>query len=104
MFIVNKVDKGFVSWQGERLFVPWFGPIRIVPSAESEVSILKLRERAHGAMALAFLPLFFVGLGLAVWTGIGTDHSVLTVMIGLVAIFGVCGLIERKRTRDWPIY
>ncbi len=38
-----RLKNGFVNWQGQRVFVPWFGAPRIVPSAADETRVLKLR-------------------------------------------------------------
>jgi hypothetical protein len=105
----NRLSKGFVNWQGERVFLPWFGALRIAPSAEDEIRIVKLRYRAHVAMPFAFVPIVaLLGLGwrlLSPMTGPRSfgDISVLVVMLTIVAVFGCCWLIERKRSDGWPI-
>lgn len=106
----DRLDKGFVNWQGARVFAPWFGPLRTVPSAEDEVGIVKLRERAHLVMAIGFLPVLAL-LAVAAWLlrpVLGHippgDHTVLIVMLCLVAVFGPYWRIERKRTQQWPAF
>jgi hypothetical protein len=106
---LNRLSKGFVNWQGERVFVPWLGSLRIVPSAQDEVRILKLRYRAHIVMAIGFVPiLLLVGivfglLAAAFGPPAVGDHSVLAVMVCIVIVFGLCGRIERKLIDAWPI-
>lgn len=105
-----RLSQGFVNWQGQRVFVPWFGALRIGPSADDEARIVKLRDRAHVAVAIAIVSILIL-LGIALWLFkpfMGSmsfgDHSVLAVMLSLVVVFGWCWWIERKQVSNWPIY
>ncbi len=101
----TRLNKGFVNWEGQRVFVPWFGAPRIVQSAQNEIRVLKVRFYAHVAMAIAFLPLLVI----AGW--IGGFHVFLDLTSGvffgllfaLTITFGIGWAIERWNTRNWPI-
>jgi hypothetical protein len=101
----TRLNKGFVNWQGQRVFVPWFGGPRVVQSAQNEIRVLKVRFYAHIAMAMAFLPLVVV----AGWIGgfhlfFDLSSSIFFGMLfALSIIFGIAWTIERWSIRNWPI-
>jgi hypothetical protein len=94
----TRLNKGFVNWQGQRVFVPWFGAPRIAPSVGEELGLLKARYRAHIWMAVAFVPSIVVG----VWFGDVDGFTGVTV--GVSVVFGIYWAFERRRIRTWPIF
>jgi hypothetical protein len=92
----DRLDRGFVTWQGRRVFVPWFGPPRLVESAEDEVRVLKNRLRLDWIVAVTVVPFLAAGA----W--IISRESLLALVLGLWVAFGVGALIEGRRIRDWP--
>jgi hypothetical protein len=94
----TRLNKGFVNWQGQRIFVPYLGAPRIASSIGEELGLLKARYRAHIWMALAFVPSIVVG----VWFGDIDGFTGITV--GLSVVFGICWAFERRRIRTWPIF
>jgi hypothetical protein len=99
-----RLNKGFVNWQGQRVFVPCFGAPRIVQSAQSEIRALNVRFYAHIAMAIAFLPLLVV----AGWIGgfhVSLDLTsaiIFGLLFALSITFGIAWTIERWIIRNWP--
>ncbi|WP_119300497.1 hypothetical protein [Dongia deserti] len=95
----TRLNRGFVNWQGQRVFVPWFGAPRIVPSAQEETRVLKMRYRMD-IITASTLILFFVAA-----RSIG-DSDVLAVATGAAIASGLsalgCGmLLEHCWVRDW---
>ena len=91
-----RLNRGFVNWQGQRVFVPWFGAPRIVPSATDETRILKLR------FSMDFVPILLVMLfvAIALWIGDGwVTTAVLAVGLGL---FGFAVFLEQRWSSRWP--
>ena len=94
----TRLNKGFVNWHGQRVFVPYVGAPRIAPSIGEELGLLKARYRAHIWMALAFVPSIVVG----VWFGDIDGFTGITV--GVSVVFGIYWAFERRRIRTWPIF
>ena len=94
----TRLNKGFVNWQGRRVFVPYLGAPRIASSVADELNLLKARYRAHIWMALAFVPSIVVG----VWFGDIDGFTGITV--GISVVFGIYWAFERRRIRTWPIF
>lgn len=92
------LKNGFVNWQGQRVFVPWFGAPRIVPSAADERRVLKLR------LAIDYAPIVCVVLFIAIawWAGgLGrlVEETVAALCLGL---FALALLLERRWSSHWP--
>lgn len=94
----TRLNKGFVNWQGQRVFAPYLGVPRIAPSIGEELGLLKARYRAHIWMALAFVPSIVVG----VWFGDIDGFTGITV--GVSVVFGIYWAFERRRIRTWPTF
>ena len=94
----TRLNKGFVNWQGQRIFMPYLGAPRIASSIGEELGLLKARYRAHIWMALAFVPSIVVG----VWFGDIDGFTGITV--GISVVFGIYWAFERRRIRTWPIF
>jgi hypothetical protein len=92
----DRLDRGFITWQGRRVFVPWLGAPRIVPSAEDEVRVLKIRFRLDWVLAVTVVPFLVAGAWIA------NGATLLALISGLLAVFGAGFLIERRRIRAWP--
>lgn len=93
---LRRLDKGFATLNGQRVFVPWFGTPRIVPSAADEIAVVKRRYRAHVVMAIVFIPSLMLGL----WSGDPLGFSGVAAALSLV--FGGGALFEHRRVRTWP--
>lgn len=94
----TRLNKGFVNWQAQRIFVPYLGAPRIAPTLGEELGLLKARYRAHIWMALAFVPSIAVG----VWFGDIDGFTGITV--GVSVVFGIYWAFERRRIRTWQIF
>ncbi|MBL9034231.1 MAG: hypothetical protein JNN33_05670 [Rhodospirillaceae bacterium] len=92
----DRLDRGFVNWRGQRVFVPWFGAPRVAPSAEDEVRVLKNRFRLDWIVAVTVVPFLAAGA----W--IVSRESLLALVLGLWAVFAGVVLIEHRRVRRWP--
>jgi hypothetical protein len=93
-----RLNRGFVNWQGQRVFVPWFGMPRVVPSAAGETRILRLR------FAMDFAPVTAVVLfvALAWWMdGLGRSVEMAVLVLGL-GLFGLAVLLEQRWIGHWP--
>jgi hypothetical protein len=92
-----RLNRGFVNWQGQRLFVPWFGAPRVVPSAVGETRILRLR------FAMDFAPVTAVVLFVALaWWMDGLGRSVETAVLALgLGLFGLAVFLERRWSSHW---
>ena len=93
---LRRLDKGFVTLEGKRLFVPWIGTPRIVPTAADEKAVVKARYWAHLVMAIVFFPSLMLGL----WLGDPIGFSGVAVALSLV--FGIGSFFEGRRARKWP--
>jgi hypothetical protein len=109
----DRLDKGFVNWQGQRVFVPMFGAPRLVPTARDEVRVVKLKFRTHLVMAATFIVpiLLLIGLGALVdgagsasSDAPGTPDAEGTDVVALIVcmVFGVGAILERRHWRSWP--
>jgi len=94
----DRLSKGFVNWQGQRVFVPWFGAPRIVPSAAAERRVLKLRFAVEPVVAV-LLVLFLV---IARWLDEADVVAALEVAMATgLGVFGFAALVEQRWTRQW---
>lgn len=93
---LRRLDKGFVTLEGQRIFVPWFGTPRIVPSAADEVAVVKARYWAHLVMAIVFFPALMLGLSL------GDPIGFSGVAAAISLVFGAGSVFEGRRARAWP--
>ena len=106
----DQLDMGFVTWQGQRVFVPsWFGSPRIVPSAEGEVRILKLKYWM-GATVIGYVASLIIA-GLIVGRWFPVDSSIDTfvlggavLQLGIPLILGIHVFLERRYCGRWPAY
>ena len=94
----GQLKNGFVNWQGHRVFVPWFGAPRIVPSAADETPVLKLR------LTIDYAPIACVVLFVAIawWIdgfGRSVEEAVLSLCLGL---FGLAVFLEQRWSSHWP--
>ena len=80
----ERLDKGFVNWQGQRLFVPMVGGPRIVPTAESEVRVLTLKFRMYGTLAAYLAALVVAAVALSDQIRMGTF-----VLGAIVFVYGI---------------
>jgi hypothetical protein len=92
----DRLSKGFVNWQGQRVFVPWFGAPRIVPTTDSEVRVLKVRFRLDIAIAMAIIPFCAIG----VWLGNPWGFVAAVLAVSIVVGSGV--LLQHRHVRQWP--
>lgn len=93
----GQLKNGFVNWQGQRVFVPWFGAPRIVPSASDEARILKLR------FSIDYAPILVVALFFAIawWIdGVAPWVTMAVLVLGL-ALFGIALLLEQRWIGHW---
>jgi hypothetical protein len=93
-----RLSNGFVNWQGQRVFVPWFGAPRIVPSAVGETRILRLR------FAMDYAPILVVVLFFAIawWIdGVAPWVTMAVLALGL-GLFGLAVLLEQRWIGGWP--
>jgi hypothetical protein len=90
------LKNGFVNWQGQRVFVPWFGAPRIVLSAADETRVLKLRLMIDYS-PIVFLVLFVV---IAWWVDGSMEEAVLALCV--VLLFGLALFLERRWSSHWP--
>jgi hypothetical protein len=93
-----RLNRGFVNWRGHRVFVPWFGAPRIVPSATDETRILKLR------FSMDFAPILVVALFLAIaWWIDGVERWVVIAVLALgLGLFGLALFLEQRWVSHWP--
>ena len=108
----DRLDKGFVTWQGRRVFVPLWDAPRIAPTADDEVRLVKFKFRMHFVMAGIFIApvLLFLAAG-ALADGMqvvpasgGSDASGYALIALIVcAVFGLGATVERRYYRSWPL-
>jgi hypothetical protein len=111
----DRLDKGFVTRAGRRIFVPWFGAPRVVPTSNDEVRILKLKFRMHFVMAaalicaalIALLIVFLLGAqqGTVATSPQGKSTGVEVVVsfaLAISVVFGCGALLEYRHYRTWP--
>jgi hypothetical protein len=93
-----RLDRGFVNWRGHRVFVPWFGAPRIVPSATDEMRSLKLR------FSMDIAPILVVVLFFAIaWWIDGVERWVAMAVLALgLGLFGLPLVLERRWISHWP--
>jgi hypothetical protein len=108
----DRLDKGFVTWNGHRVFVPMFGAPRLVPMAQDEVHVVKLKFRMHLVMAAIFIVpiLLLIGIRALVNGAVdtykdapildGEQGDLLALVVCLV--FGIGAALERRHWRAWP--
>lgn len=102
----DRLDMGFVTWQGQRVFVPsWFGAPRIVLTAEDEVRILKLKYRMYAMLAASIVVLGVT----SVWFSLDSSMDMLVpAAVGLqsiiLLILAVLVVRERRYFARWPVY
>jgi hypothetical protein len=87
---------GFVNWQGQRVFVPWFGALRIVLIAADEIPIRRNGERQHYVWALAFFPSVIA----AFW--IGDPDPMRGLVVGIALSLAFSWLRDYRHVRHWP--
>jgi hypothetical protein len=92
----DRLDKGFVTWQGRRVFVPWFGAPRIVPTAPDEVRVVKLKFRMDTGIAMAAIPFG----ALSIW--LGTPWGFAFAVLGVVLVLAASVLAQRRHVGEWP--
>ena len=90
-----RLNKGFVNWQGQRVFVPWFGALRIVIAAD-EIPIRRNGERQHYVWALAFFPSVIA----AFW--IGDPDPMRGLVVGIALSLAFSWLRDYRHVRHWP--
>ncbi len=92
----DRLDKGFVTWDGQRIFVPWFGAPRIVPTAGDEVRVVKLKFRMDIGIAMAIIPFGFM----SIW--LGNPWGFVFAALGIVLVLATGVLSQRRQVREWP--
>ncbi|WP_162916709.1 hypothetical protein [Dongia deserti] len=90
------LSRVFVEWQGQRVFVPWFGALRVVPSAENGSRLARAHERTHIVLALGFFP----GVAAAFW--IGEPDLLRGLLVGMVIVLGASIIRDYRHVRAWP--
>jgi hypothetical protein len=93
----TRLNRGFVNWQGQRIFVPWFGAPRTVPPATDERRVLKLRFQ------LDIVPVLIVVLfvAIAVLSGGFKYLGEGTLAFGL-CLFAFAMFLEQRWIKHWP--
>lgn len=94
----GQLKNGFVSWQGQRVFVPWLSAPRIVPSAADETRLVLLRFALESFVGLA-LVLYFV----VAWLHDDAGDVVASEM-AMGSVLGTLGLavfLEQRLTGQW---
>lgn len=92
----TRLDKGFVNWHGQRVFVPWFGVPRIVPTTDAEVRVLKIRFRLDIAIAMAIIPVCAAGIWL------GNPWGFVGAVLAVSIVVGSGVLLQHRHVRQWP--
>lgn len=92
----DRLDKGFVTWQDRRVFVPWFGTPRIVPTAADEVRVVKLKFRMDIGIAMAVIPFG----AMSIW--LGSPWGFAVAALGVALIFAAGVLAQHSHVREWP--
>jgi hypothetical protein len=108
----DRLDKGFVTWNGQRVFVPMFGAPRLVPSELDEVRVVKLKFRMDLVVAAIFIVPILLLIGIrALVDGAGDASNDAPVLGGekgdLLAlvvwlVLGIRAVLERRHWRVWP--
>lgn len=93
----GRLKNGFVNWEGQRVFIPWVGAPRIVPSTADETRVLKLR------LTIDYAPIVCVALFVAIaWWRDGLGRSVEEAVLALcLGLFGFAVFLEQRWSSRW---
>lgn len=92
----DRLDKGFVTREGQRIFVPWFGAPRIVPTAGDEARVVTLKFRMDIGIAMAIIPFG----AMSIW--LGSPWGLVFAASGIAIVLTTGVLSQRRHVREWP--